>query len=512
MTEQNKRAAGVLLHPSSLPGGAGIGDLGPAAMEFVRFLQDAGMRAWQILPLGPVNQTGSPYQTLSSYAGSPLLISLEELIDAGWLPADALNDCPEFSPTAVDYAGAWQYKARKLREAFNKFNETSDAAAARQEFAAFQAQEAAWLADYSLFAAAKEEFNGAPWWQWPATELQQAQTAAKATWREKLSAQVKFQAWLQFVFYQQWQALRQAANAAGIKIIGDLPIYTAHDSADVWAARQFFAVDPATGDAAKMAGAPPDYFSADGQLWGNPVYRWEVLKETGYAWWVERLKAALKQADILRLDHFRGFAGFWEVPAGEATARNGCWAPGPGQDFFNALRQALGDALPLIAEDLGVMTEDVYALRDDNKLPGMKILQFAFCAGANVYRPHNFPANCVVYTGTHDNDTTQGWYQASGDDYAHLDKESLARERDLARRYLSSNGENIHWEMIRLALGSVARWAIFPLQDILGLGNESRLNRPGTAEGNWRWRATATQLHRIDKNYLRSLITLFDRD
>ena len=503
------RSCGVLLHPVSLPGGHGIGDFGAGARRFLDYLRAARQGLWQILPLGPVNGSSSPYQTLSSFAGNPLLISLDLLAAAGLLSADDLRGAPANNEAFVDYPAVREFKEARLRRAFA--GGCKNGAYSEAAFQEFRKKHSAWLEDFSLFMALRSQFNGAAWWQWPEKPLVRREAKALKEWREKLAGECAFHEWVQFVFFAQWTALKKEANDSGIKIIGDIPIYPAHDSADVWAAPGQFALDAETGAAEVMAGCPPDYFSEDGQLWGNPVYRWDKMKADGYQWWRRRLEIALSQADILRLDHFRGFESFWAVPAGEKTARNGHWEKGPGDDFFRAMKKAFGVDLPLIAEDLGVITPEVNALRDGNALPGMKILQFAFCDGANAYRPHTYDKNCAVYTGTHDNDTTRGWYAAAGDDYAHMGRDVLDRERDFARRYLAVDGSNIHWDMIRLAIASPANTAVFPMQDILGLGNDCRMNRPGTAEGNWAWRLTTAQLEHAEVNYLRDLTEIFDR-
>lgn len=507
----HQRIAGVLLHPSSLPGGHGIGDFGPGAYCFIDYLKKAGMRAWQILPLGPVNSSGSPYQAESSFAGNTMLISLDKLVEAGILQSRDLEDAPQFPDNSTDFAAACEYKNHKLRYAFSLFMQRAPSSTGVKSFTTFISDQASWLEDYALFAALKNEYQKAAWWQWADRDIALAKKSAKAAWRDKLCDEIVYQKWLQFVFFVQWGELKRTANAAGIKIVGDVPIYTAHDSADVWAEPSFFEIDPETGEALLMAGAPPDYFCEDGQLWGNPIFKWDKLKDDGYKWWLRRMRAVLSMTDIVRIDHFRGFESYWQVKAGEKTARNGKWIEGPGQDFFTVLKNELGDDLPLIAEDLGVITEEVDKLRTDNDLPGMKILQFAFCEGANDYRPHTYDKNCVVYTGTHDNDTTIGWYAASGEDYSHMGREGIDAERDLARRYMGVDGSNICWDMIRLAMASPANTAIFPMQDILQLGNDSRMNRPGIAEGNWTWRMSWQQFNSADSDYLSDMVNLFDR-
>ncbi|MDR0867544.1 MAG: 4-alpha-glucanotransferase [Planctomycetota bacterium] len=502
------RSAGVLLHPSSLPGGQGIGDFGAAARQFLDYLRRAKQTLWQVLPLGAVNDSGSPYQTFSSFAGNPLFIALDDLVAAGLLRDEDLRHAPGNGARA-DFAAARNFKMPRLRQAFDLFRRGATGAAAAN-FQRFKEAEKFWLDDYALFAAARERFGGKPWWRWDDADLAKHSPDAVKHWTAELADAGEFVKWTQFVFYAQWLGLKKRANDAGIKIIGDIPIYPAHDSADVWAAPEFFAVSRATGEAQFVAGCPPDYFCADGQLWGNPVYDWEAVKKDNYRWWAMRLRGALRQTDILRLDHFRGFEAYWATPGTEKTARNGKWVRGPGAEFFTAMKREIGDDLPLIAEDLGAITPAVNQLRDECGFPGMKVLQFAFGDGANFYRPHAYATNSVVYTGTHDNDTTRGWY-AGGADYANIGRDVFAQERDLCRRYLATDGRNIHWDLIRAALASVAVFAIYPLQDILGLGNDCRMNRPGLGEGNWTWRLTADQLANAEVNYLRELTELFDR-
>lgn len=506
------RSAGVLLHPTALSGGHGIGDLGVSARAFVDYLQRAGQHLWQILPLGALNDSGSPYQTLSVYAGNTLLISLGDLATEKLLRNDDLRDSPNKNEALVDFPAVTKFKRERLQTAWKNFNTNNKSKIySREKFSQFQQEHKNWLGDFSLFMALREHYNEQAWWQWKDKNLIKRETAALKKWREKLLSVCEFHEWTQFIFYTQWFALKKIANDAGIKIIGDLPIYVGHDSVDVWCAPQFFAINAQTGIIETMSGAPPDYFSEDGQLWGNPVYRWDKLRDDNYTWWLNRMRSALQQTDILRLDHFRGFEKFWAVAAGEKTARNGQWEIGAGQDFFDALRQEFGKDLPLIAEDLGVITPEVDKLRDDNNFPGMKILQFAFCQGANMYRPHSYDKNCVVYTGTHDNDTTRGWYAANSVDYANMSREVINNERDLCRRYLAIDGHNIHWNLIRLAISSTANLAVYPLQDILGLDNHCRFNRPGIAHGNWAWRVTNEQMQHAEVNYLRDLCALYDR-
>jgi 4-alpha-glucanotransferase len=491
------RRSGILLHPTSLPARWGIGDLGAAAYAFVDFLARAGQQLWQVMPLGPTGYGDSPYQGFSAFAGNPLLISPEVLLDAGLLAGEDLAGAPFFSDAAVDYGAVLPFKLALLRRSFERFTAAA-APEQRAAFADFRERNRAWLEDYALFAALKQAHGGAEWSAWP-HELAVRDPAAVAAIARELSDQLEFQVYLQFQFFDQWRRLKEYANQCGIQIIGDIPIFVAYDSADVWANREIFVLDDA-GRPTVVAGVPPDYFSATGQLWGNPLYRWDVLARRGYDWWIERFRTALTLFDIVRLDHFRGFAAYWEVPAGEATAINGRWVEGPGAALFEAARQALG-ALPIIAEDLGLITPDVVELRDRLGLPGMKVLQFAFGAGPEEpYLPHNYLPHCVVYTGTHDNDTTAGWWSAESEQLRHH-----------VRMYLGRDGSNISWDFIRQALASIAETAIIPLQDALALGSEARMNTPGRASGNWSWRCTLDMLGPTLTEQLYILTELYGR-
>jgi len=469
-----KRSAGIILHPTSLPGADGIGDLGPEAYRWIDFLAETGCTLWQVLPLGPTGYGDSPYQCFSAFAGNPYLISPALLLDEGLLTRNDLSDRPDFPAGGIQYGEVIQWKVTLLDRAFAHFQKSASAAL-RAEFETFQQQQANWLVDFALFMAIKEANGGVAWNNWP-VGLRQRDPEALAAFRQENPEAILRHTLRQFLFFRQWQAVRQYANQHEVHILGDIPIFVAFDSADAWSHPELFFID-ADGQPTVVAGVPPDYFSPTGQLWGNPLYRWEVHKQTGYAWWVERLRATLQQVDIIRLDHFRGFAGYWEIPAGMPTAEHGRWVPGPGADFFTAVQQALGD-LPIIAEDLGDITPEVNKLRKQFKLPGMKIFQFAFSTSADdPFLPHNYPVNCVAYSGTHDNDTALGWYQ-----------NATESERDLCRRYLARSGDDIAWDMIRAIWGSVACMALAPLQDFLRLGNEARMNYPGRASGNWTWR------------------------
>ena len=498
------RTSGILLHPTSLPGPDGVGDVGPMAYRFLDWLAAAGQGLWQVLPLGPTGYRDSPYQCTSAFAGNPLLISLELLREAGWLDAaDGERDqAPSFPPARVDFGAVHAHKDRQLGRAFERFEAQADAPA-RDAYARFCREQADWLDDYALFAGIKRAQGGRAWTDWP-QGLALRDAEALAGWQAAHWRAVDFERFCQFLFFRQWHALRARAHAKGIRLVGDIPIFVAHDSAEVWTHREWFHLD-AAGHPTVIAGVPPDYFSATGQRWGNPLYRWDALAADGYGFWVRRLRRTLALVDYVRIDHFRGFAGFWEVPAAESNAINGRWVPGPGMALFRALRGALGDTLPLIAEDLGVITEDVVALRDALELPGMAILQLAFedprGGFAEVrFLPHNHRRRMVVYTGTHDNNTLLGWW-------AGLDPAMRAN----ALRYLRSDGREIHWDFIATALASVGGLAVVPLQDVLGLGAEARMNRPGSAEDNWQWRCMSTQLDGADSARLADLTALYGR-
>ncbi|AZB72699.1 4-alpha-glucanotransferase [Synechococcus elongatus] len=494
------RAAGILLHPTSLPGPFGSGDLGPASRQFLDWLASAGQQLWQVLPLGPTGYGYSPYLCYSALAGNPALISPELLAEDGWLQESDWADCPTFPSDRVDFASVLPYRDQLLRRAYSQFLQKA-AASDRQLFQAFCEQEADWLDDYALFMAIKQASQGQPWTEWPEA-LRQRQPQALAKARDRWGGEISFQQFLQWQFREQWLALREEAQARRISLIGDIPIYVAHDSADVWANPQFFALDPETGAVNQQAGVPPDYFSETGQLWGNPVYNWAALQTDGYRWWLQRLQQLLSLVDYIRIDHFRGLEAFWSVPAGEETAIEGEWVKAPGADLLSTIRQQLG-ALPILAEDLGVITPEVEDLRDRFELPGMKILQFAFDSGSgNAYLPHNYwGRRWVVYTGTHDNDTTVGWFLSRNDS-----------DRQAVLDYLGAeSGWEIEWKLLRLAWSSTADWAIAPLQDVFGLDSSARMNRPGQATGNWDWRFSADWLTGDRAQRLRRLSQLYGR-
>jgi 4-alpha-glucanotransferase len=477
------RASGILIHPTSFPSRFGIGDLGFEAYRFIDFLEQSDQKIWQILPLGPVGYGNSPYMCYSAMAGNPMLIDLDSLCQQGLVTLEEIASPPSFPIDRVDYDLVRSYKLPLLRQAYDRFKvvATPDQQQAFQEFCQHSAS---WLDDYSLYMALKSHFGDLNWFEWP-EPIAKRDPAELAKWRGKLVDEIEFCRYLQYEFHVQWGALKQYANDRGIEIFGDIPIYVAQDSADVWAHSEIFCLDPETGLPTEMSGVPPDYFSETGQLWGNPVYNWEVLQKTGFKWWIQRFKAILKYVDLIRIDHFRGFESYWSVPGGEDTAMNGVWVEAPGREFFLKLREELGE-LPVVAEDLGVITPEVEALRDEFGFPGMKILHFAFDSGSdNPYLPYNYRTpNCVVYTGTHDNNTTMGWYEERG-----------SETNQWVWNYLGcSRGEGVNWDLIRLALASVADRAIFPMQDLLGLGADSRMNAPGKATGNWDWQMRPNSL------------------
>ncbi len=491
------RRAGILLHPTSLPGPFGIGDLGPAAYRWVDFLQQAGVTVWQILPLGPTGYGDSPYQSYSAFAGNASLISPEQLVSDGLISEPEWKDHPDFPAGSASFAHAAEFKRRLIASARRRL-EAGGVPELQNEFARFRAGESRWLEDYALFIAAKQAHGERPWWEWE-PGLKYFQPKALAGARVELSRTIDETALGQFLFLRQWEALRRYARERGITVLGDLPIFPALDSADVWAHKKFFSVDD-EGRPAEMAGVPPDYFSPTGQLWGNPVFRWDVLRAEGYAWWIERVQAALRWSDWVRLDHFRGYVQYWSVPAGNKTAEVGRWKPGPGGELLECVRRAVG-GLPFLAEDLGVITDDVVALRRKFGLPGMRVLQFGFGGDANnPFLPHNFDSKTAVYTGTHDNDTTLGWFQTLGDP-----------EREAVRSYLGRSGDDIAWDFIRLAWASVAETAVCPLQEVLCLGGEGRMNYPGRATGNWTWRFRAEELQPELALRLRGLTTTYGR-
>jgi len=471
--EQN-RASGILLHPTSLPGPDGIGDLGPEAYRWIDFLSRTGCQFWQVLPLGPTGYGDSPYQCFSAFAGNPYLISATTLLDQDLLTKSDLADRPGFSLEEVEYGRVIEWKLKLLRRSYQRL-QSDNQKVVQEEFKAFKLEEAEWLRPFATFMAIKTQHNFVAWGEWPEA-LRQREPKAITAFKSKNVQEIDFQAYLQFLFCRQWQSLKDYAAKKGVRIIGDIPIFIAYDSADVWVNKDLFSLDEEFLPIV-VAGVPPDYFSKTGQLWGNPLYKWDVHKKNGYAWWLKRIQAVLKQVNIVRLDHFRGFEAYWEVPFGKETAVEGRWVKGPGEDFFRVVKKKLGE-LPIIAEDLGVITEGVTKMREAFHLPGMKILQFAFASDADDdFLPHNYDVNCVAYTGTHDNDTSRGWFDKAPE-----------REKDLCRRYFARSGQDISWSMIRSLWQSVAAWVVAPMQDFLNLGEWARMNYPGNPSGNWGWR------------------------
>jgi 4-alpha-glucanotransferase len=503
------RRSGILLHPTSLPGRLGIGELGPEAHRFADFLADAGQRLWQVLPLGPTGYGDSPYQCFSAFAGNPLLVSLESLVEDGWLEASQLAQAPAFPQDAVDYDAVAAFKLPLLDRAFRGFEDRAEPAD-RAAFDAFCEANASWLDDYALYMAVKEAHGGTEWTEWDPA-IARRRPEALERWRDQEADAVRAREFGQYLFFLQWQRLRDHCRERDVALMGDIPIFVARDSADVWSHPELFQLEE-DGKPKVMAGVPPDYFSATGQLWGNPIYDWDEMARTGYAWWTLRLRASLGLVDLVRLDHFRGFEACWEIPAGEETAVNGRWVKGPGAALFEALREALGE-LPIVAENLGVITPEVEALRERFGFPGMAILQFAFGRDpeAAQFQPHSYPRNRVVYTGTHDNDTTVGWWTSSGAGDSTRADDEVREERERALAYLDAEGRPIPWAFIRAAVASVADTAIVPLQDVLGLGSEARMNLPGRAHGNWRWRFTAEALTDEIRDRLRRLAELYGR-
>ncbi len=503
--QKPKKYAGILCHPTSFPGRYGIGDLGKGAYDFIDFLKKSKINLWQVLPLGHTGFGDSPYQPFSAFAGQPLIIDLEELMEFGLLTEDDFEDMPDWNPEKVSYGDLIPFKTKMLRTAFERFadkdyeDKMSVDKKIMTEYRAF-VKNTFWLADYALFMAGKDYHKGMPWYMWEDT-LKAPTAAQKTKWIKELKTDIEYYEFIQFLFHRQWTALKEYANENGISIVGDAPIFLAWDSADVWCNQDLFLLD-SKGYPTEVAGVPPDYFSATGQLWGNPLYNWKKHKDTGYAWWIERVKYQLTITDFLRIDHFRGFDKYWAIPYGEETAVNGKWKKAPGRDFFKHLEAALGKDMHIIAEDLGEIDEPVIKLRDAFNLPGMKILQFGFeNINDNDFLPHNFIKNCVCYTGTHDNDTTLGWYTKVHE-----------TAKDKLRRYYSTDASDICWVMIRACFGSVANMAIVPMQDVLCLGSEARLNTPGVGEGNWAWRFKKDVLSDHLAARLAETVNLYGRD
>jgi 4-alpha-glucanotransferase len=494
------RAAGILLHPTSLPGRYGVGDLGDELIAFLDWIASAGQKIWQILPVTPPGHHNSPYSAFSSFAGNSLLISPKRLLDDNLLPPKALMGAPIFPSNHVDFEGAAKFKTRVLRLSHAHFtaHATAEQRDALAEFVDGNHQEC-WLDDWALFIAIKQHFHEAKWAKWDAP-LAEREPHALARARNELADEIRFYKYVQFLFFSQWRAVKDAAHARGIRILGDVPIYVGEDSADVWSSRNFFQLDE-SGVPTAVAGVPADGdFSLTGQRWGNPLYRWEEMRGDGYRWWINRVRAALSVADIVRLDHFCGFEQYWEISATEPSPDNGFWRPGPGLGLFTAFQAAFGVSPPFVAEDLGFRNSRVDDLRRAVGFPGMSVLQFAFRKLDSPHLPHSYEPDTIVYTGTHDNDTVRGWYEGA-----------QADERRRAELYLGSDGSDIAWAMIRATYTSVAQFAIIPLQDILGLGTEARMNRPGQAEDNWHWRYRADALNAADAARIRNLVEVSAR-
>jgi 4-alpha-glucanotransferase len=502
------RASGILLHPTSLPGAYGIGDLGAQAFKFVDFLQKSRQTYWQVLPLGPTGYGDSPYQCFSAFAGNTNLISPEKLVDENLLSVDEINQKPDFPADRVDFGGVYEWKNWILPKAYERFRVTTSVDL-RGRFETFAQQNAAWLEDYALYRAVKFEQNQKAWYEWDEPLRLRDETALNWA-RERLREEIQAQKFYQFLFFRQWLAVKDYAAERGVKIVGDVPIFIALDSADVWCSQANFKLN-ADGSPKVVAGVPPDYFSKTGQLWGNPIYAWEKMRADGFAWWIERVRHTLKTVDIVRVDHFRGFAAAWEVPGSDRTAENGRWVNVPGKELFDALKNALGD-LPFWAEDLGVITPDVEELRDRFGFPGMRILQFAFGGDTkNHDLPHNYIKNCVAYTGTHDNDTTVGWFRSEAGAGSTRDEAQISREREFCQKYLDSGGAEIQWDFIRAIWASVANTSIAPMQDLLGLGNEARMNLPASSSGNWYWRFQDGDLSDAIVERLKELTEIYGR-
>ncbi len=504
-----KRSSGILLHPTSLPGRFGIGDLGAESYKFIDWLAGAAQTFWQIMPLGPTGYGDSPYSAFSAFAGNTNLVSPERLRDIGLLTEEDLNSTPGFAAERVEYGKVIEHKRALLDKAFDNFKESNDDDL-RGEYEGFQGYAAAWLEDWALFAALKDKHNGEAWHTWDAGLVNRTQDALSSA-REDMKEEIERHKFYQFVFFEQWLRLKRYAYERGVRIIGDMPIFVAHNSSDVWARQNLFKLED-DGTPQAVAGVPPDAFSKTGQLWGNPLYDWDAMRAENFKWWVERVRETFKTVDVLRLDHFRGFAAYWEVPAAHETAEQGRWVDAPGRELFETLRGALGGELSIIAEDLGTITPDVHALRDEFEFPGMRVLQFAFGGDPHdTHLPHNYTRRSIVYTGTHDNDTVRGWFDAHTVEDSDEDAERLRREREYCLKYLDSDGAEIQWDFIRAAMSSVAEVSIIPLQDVLGLGTDARMNTPASAEGNWAWRFQEGVLTDDLRDRLKAMTELYAR-
>lgn len=494
------RMSGILLHPTSLPSPYGIGDLGPEARRFIDFLVDSGQHLWQLLPLTHTGFGDSPYQSFSAFAGQPLLISPDHLKELGLITDELLAGAPSGNLEHVDYSAVIPWKYRLLKSAYEQFL-TQPSGALFQDFQKFCEEEAFWLDDYALYMSVKDVNDGRIWLDWP-EQFRSPSEDFKTRLMQTYAKEIGYYQFLQFLFFTEWKDLKTYANERGIRIIGDIPLFVSMDSADVWANKHLFQLDT-TGYPLAVAGVPPDYFSATGQLWGNPLYNWEVHQADGFSWWIKRIQNQLKILDTLRIDHFRGFEAYWSVPYGEETAVNGHWVKAPGMELFTAVKQALGEDLPIIAEDLGVITDEVNALREHFHFPGMKVLQFAFdSTGEGDFLPHRFKSpNCICYTGTHDNDTTRGWFSSLREE---------CRNKVLAYT-CTKEPENLSLGLIRTCMASIASYSIFPLQDVLNLGSDARMNFPGKASGNWNWRFKSGALTDALAKELKELSILYGR-
>lgn len=492
-----ERSAGVLLHPTSLPGKFGIGDLGPSAYHFIDWLHNAGQSLWQVFPLGPTGYGDSPYQCFSAFAGNPLLISPEELHKDGLLTEKEIHEVPHWNPHHIDFGPVINYKYELLHKAFKHFKKLDKNI--EEECGDFCKSNAYWLDDYSLFMAAKQFHKGVQWTGWdPSIAFRKNVN----DWKKKLKDEIEFQKFLQFIFNKQWTNVRTYAHSKKIKIIGDLPIFIAYDSADLWANREKFTVRE-DGSLEFVAGVPPDYFSATGQLWGNPLYKWKVMEKDNFKWWRQRISKLLELVDIIRIDHFRGFDAYWEIPGDAKTAIDGRWVKAPGEKFFNTIKKELGE-LPIIAEDLGVITDSVVELRDKFNFPGIKIMQFGLGAdGDKKFLPHHHVQNCVVHTGSHDNETTRGFIET--------ERKKNSGIYEWSQKYLNYYGDDMTYELIRASYASVANIVVIPMQDILNLGNEARMNLPGSLGGNWCWRFTWHQVHSDLAKHYKEMTIMFER-
>lgn len=491
------RSSGTLVHPTSFPSKYGMGDLGTEAYRFIDFLYETDQTIWQVLPLGPTGYGNSPYASYSAFAGNPYMISLELLEEKGLLTSKETQGAELPLTVEAQYERSYINKDSLLSKAFQRFTE-DQSREQQKKLKSFTTSNSYWLEDYAMFMACSISNDRASWNTWD-DDIARRKPAALKKLKQQSADEIAFQTWLQYEFFEQWYALKEYANAKHIRVIGDIPIFVDHNSADVWSHPEYFEVDK-QGNRKLVAGVPPDYFSETGQLWGNPLYNWKNLKKDNFSWWIERFKQMFELFDAIRVDHFRGFDAYWEVEASEETAINGQWVKAPGIDLFTTIKENFGE-LPIIAEDLGVMTDAVEELRDMFNFPGMKILQFAFDSDAtNSFLPHNYPQNCVTYTGTHDNDTTIGWYSSAPD-----------VEKHRVREYTRSDGSNIQWELIRLGMLSVADQAIFPLQDFMNLDSSHRMNIPGTVGGNWMWRYTPDMLQKVDKQKIKTLVEMGNR-